>query len=65
MCLETAPFFEPVALSCSSRSGASAAMICSAAEATCSSSRGLSLRSSRIAALRTSSRIFLASSVVI
>ena len=42
-----------------------AARICSAAEATCSSSRGLSLRSSRIAALRTSSRIFFASSVVI
>ena len=48
-----------------SRPGAIAARICSAATATCSSSRGVSLRSSRIAALRTSSRIFFASSVVI
>ena len=65
MCFEIAPFFEPVALSCSLRSGASAARICSAATATSSSSRGVSLRSSRIAALRTSSRIFFESSVVI
>ncbi len=65
MCLEIAPFFEPVAFACCLKSGSSPLRICSAATATFSSSRGVSLRSSRIAALRTSSRIFFESSVVI
>jgi hypothetical protein len=65
MCFVTAPFFEPVAFSASFSSGAIAALICSAAAATDSTSRGVSRRSSRIAELRTSSRIFFASSVVI
>ena len=63
MCLVTAPFFEPVALASSFVSGASAARIWIAAVATDSSSRGASRRSSRIAVERTSSRIFLESSV--
>ena len=66
MCFVTAPFFEPVAFSASFSSGAIAALICSAADGDdCSSSRGASRRSSRIAELRTSSRIFFESSVVI
>ncbi len=65
MCFEIAPFLEPVAFVCCLNSGSSAARICSAATATCSSSRPLSLRSGRIAASRTSSRIFFESSVVI
>ena len=64
MCLVTAPFFEPVAFAASLKSGFSASEIWIAAVATPSSSRGVSRRSSRIAALRTSSRIFLESSVV-
>ena len=65
MCFVIAPFFEPVALSSCFSSGRIASRICSAAAATCSSSRGVSLRSGRIAASRTSSRIFFESSVVI
>ena len=65
MCFVTAPFFEPVALSASLCSGASASLIWTAAFATWSSSRLESWRSSRIAELRTSSRIFFESSVVI
>jgi len=61
---EIAPFAEPAAFACFLKSGSSAARICSAAEATCSSSRADSFRSGRIAASRTSSRIFFASSVV-
>ncbi len=64
MCFEIAPFFEPDASSCSARSAAVASRICPATAATWSSSRGVSRRSSRIAALRTSSRIFFESSVV-
>ena len=64
-CFVIAPFFAPVALSSCFSSGAIAARICSAAVATWSSSRGDSRRSSRMAALRTSSRIFFESSVVI
>jgi hypothetical protein len=65
MCFVTAPFFEPVAFAASFSRGAIAALICSAADATTSSSRGASRRSSRIAELRTRSRIFFESSVVI
>jgi hypothetical protein len=65
MCFVTAPFFEPVAFAASLNSGRSASSIWIAAVATCSSSRFERRRSSRIAALRTSSRIFLESSVVI
>ena len=65
MCLEIAPFLAPVAFACCLNSGSRPLRICSAATATFSSSRGVSLRSSRIAALRTSSRIFFESSVVI
>ena len=61
----TAPFFAPVALSYSFWSGERASRIWMAAFATESSSRGVSWRSFRIAAFRTSSRIFLESSVVI
>ena len=64
-CFVIAPFFEPVALPSSLRSGASASRISIAACATDSSSRGVSRRSSRMAELRTSSRIFFESSVVI
>ena len=59
-----APFFDPVAVSSSARSGSSASWISWAAVATASISRGASLRSSRVAVWRTSSRIFLPSSVV-
>ncbi len=65
MCFVSAPFFEPVAFSTWRSSGRIAWRICSAADATCSSSRGDSFRSGRIAASRTSSRIFFESSVVI
>ena len=65
MCFVIAPFFAPDALPRSFSSGASASRICSAAVPTCSSSRGASRRSSRIAELRTSSRIFFESLVVI
>jgi hypothetical protein len=61
MCLVIAPFFAPVAFVRSFSSGAIPVRICSAATATCSSSRGASRRSSRMAALRTSSRIFFES----
>ena len=66
MCFVTAPFFDPVALaqllverSSAPRGSGSATF------ATVSSSFGVSRRSSRIAELRTSSRIFFESSVVI
>ena len=62
-CFVRAPFFEPDAASSSARSGASASWICCAAVATCSCSRGASLRSERVAVARTSSRIFFGSSV--
>ena len=65
MCFVIAPFFAPAALSSCLVSGAIALRICSAAMATCSSSRAFSLRSGRIAPSRTSSRIFFESSVVI
>ena len=65
MCFVTAPFFEPVALARSLYRPLSASRIWIAAFATESSSFGVSRRSSRIAALRTSSRIFFESSVVI
>ena len=66
MCFETAPFFEPVASSCSvAERRERGADLLGRRPPTCSSSRGVSLRSSRIAALRTSSRIFFESSVVI
>jgi hypothetical protein len=65
MCFVTAPFFEPLAFSASRSSGVIAALICSAAVPTLSTSFGVRRRSSRIAVLRTSSRIFFASSVVI
>ena len=66
MCFVTAPFFEPVACVLLRR-GAARARRGSAPPRSrpSSSSRGDSLRSSRIAALRTSSRIFFESSVVI
>ncbi len=62
-CFVIAPFFDPVASASSARSDARDSRICCAAAPTFSSSRGVSLRSSRIAALRTSSRIFFESSV--
>ena len=60
-----APFFEPVAFASSSRSGASAASICTDAAATDSTSRGARRRSSRVAVWRTSSRTRRGSSDVI
>ncbi len=65
MCFVTAPFFEPVAFASCFVSGAIASRIWIATLATVSSSFGASRRSSRIAELRTSSRIFFESSVVI
>ena len=62
-CFVSAPFLEPEACSSSARNGLSASWICCAAVATCSCSRGASLRSERVAVARTSSRIFFGSSV--